>query len=184
MTLWDPPAGFDQPLAALAACHRRIEKQMHTLARLQKHIARNGVDDEARAAIEGVLKYFIEAAPNHHADEELDLFPRVLRAAEGSADRASAFDLIAHLMVEHRDMEEVWDRVHEALDALLAGGAAELDPQLIRDFARIYADHIFREEKQLFPLAEKLLKSPDWVALGTAMAARRGLPAPQFHLAS
>jgi uncharacterized protein involved in response to NO len=30
MNLWDTPAGFDEPLAALSACHRRIEKQMAT----------------------------------------------------------------------------------------------------------------------------------------------------------
>lgn len=185
MTLWDPPAaGFDQPLGALAACHRRIEKQMQTLARLQKHVTRHGVDADARTAIEAVLKYFIEAAPNHHADEEQDLFPRVLRAAEGSADRAAAFDLVSHLMVEHRDMEEVWDRVHEALTALLSGESTELDAQLVKDFSRIYADHIHREENQLLPLAQKLLKYPDWVALGTAMAARRGLPAPDFSSAA
>lgn len=180
MNLWDTPAGFDEPLAALSGCHRRIEKQIGTLTRLQKHLAKSGFDDEARTAAAAILKYFIEGAPKHHEDEEIDLFPRVLRAAEASSDRASAFDLVAHLMVEHRDMEEVWERVHVALDALMAGGEPAIDAQLVRDFSRIYSDHIFREEKQLFPLAEKLLKREDWVALGTAMATRRGLPAPLF----
>ena len=180
MNLWEPPAGFEQPLAALVACHRRIEKQMATLARLPKHIARNGVDAEARLAISGVLRYFLDAAPNHHADEEHDLFPRLLRAAEGSADRARSFELVSHLLVDHRDMEAVWMQVNEALAALLSGAASTLDAQLCEDFSRIYAGHIEREESQLIPLAERLLRKPELVALGTAMAQRRGLPPPVF----
>jgi pyridoxamine 5'-phosphate oxidase len=180
MTLWDPPVGFDQPLAALRACHRRIEKQLATLTSLQRHVAKSGCDAEARAAAEAILKYFMEAAPKHHADEEADLFPRVLRAAEGLGNRANAFELVAHLLVEHRDMEDIWVRVQAELEALLSGEAQTLDAQLCRDFAHIYADHIGREEKQLFPLAEKLLTANDWVALGSSMALRRGLPASSF----
>ncbi len=183
MELWEPPAGFDDPLAALAACHRRIEKQMATLARLQKHIGRNGMDGEARTATAGVLRYFVEAAPHHHADEEADLFPKILRTAEGSADRARAFELVAHLLVDHRDMEQVWAQVRQTLEGLQAGEVTTLDAPLCKDFARIYASHIEREEGQLFPLAARLLQPADIVSLGNAMAARRGLP-PPFPAAS
>ena len=130
MNLWDTPAGFDQPLAALSACHRRIEKQMATLTRLQKHVARSGFDDEARIAAAAILRYFIDAAPHHHADEEQDLFPKVLRAAEALSDRACAFDLVAHLLVDHRDMEEIWSQVREALEGLQSGEKACLDGRL------------------------------------------------------
>jgi pyridoxamine 5'-phosphate oxidase len=180
MNLWDTPAGFDEPLAALAACHRRIEKQMETLARLQKHLPRAGFDDDARLATAAILRYFTEAAPHHHADEEIDLFPKVLRAAEASADRANAFDLVSRLLVDHRDMEDVWNRLREALLALQSGEMTDLDGPLCKEFARIYASHIEREEHQLFRLAARLLKTPDLRALGNAMAQRRGLPPPTF----
>ena len=180
MELWDTPAGFDEPLAALAACHRRIEKQMNTLARLQKHIGRFGFDKDAQTATDAILRYFIEAAPNHHADEEIDLFPRVLRAAEALADRSKSFELLSHLLVEHRDMETVWGTVRDALEGLQAGRLTTLDAQLCKEFSRIYATHIDREESQLFPLAARLLQKADVIALGTAMAQRRGLPPPVF----
>ena len=180
MNLWDTPAGFDEPLAALSACHRRIEKQMATLARLQKHVASCGFDDEARTAAAGILRYFIEAAPHHHADEEADLFPKVLRAAEASADRACAFELVSHLLVDHRNMEEVWEKLRAALQALESGEKTALDSQLCEDFARIYSSHMEREDKQLFPLAGRLLGKADFVSLGNAMAQRRGLPPPEF----
>ena len=180
MNLRETPAGFDKPLAALSSCHRRIEKQMATLARLQKHVANCGFDHEARTAAAGILRYFIEAVPYHHADEEADLFPKVLRAAEASADRACAFELVAHLLVDHRNMEEVWEKLRKALLALESGEKTELDSQLCEDFARIHSSHIEREDRQLFPLAGRLLGKADLVSLGNAMAQRRGLPPPEF----
>ena len=71
--LFDPPAGFDDPLEMLLGCHRRIEKQLETLRRLRAHLDANGVDAEASAAAQAVLKYFTQAAANHHHDEEHDL---------------------------------------------------------------------------------------------------------------
>ena len=180
MNLWDTPAGFDEPLAALSACHRRIEKQMATLARLQKHLAKSGFDDEARIAATAILRYFQDAAPHHHADEEADLFPKVLRAAEATEDRARAFDLVSHLLVDHRDMEAAWARVRVALEALQSGDKTTLDGQICKDFSRNYSSHIAREDGELFPLAARLLSKADLELLGNAMATRRGLPPPVF----
>lgn len=180
MNLWDTPAGFDQPLAALSACHRRIENQMATLIRLQKHVARSGFDNDARIAAVGILRYFVQAAPHHHADEENDLFPRVLRAAEASADRAQAFELVSHLLVEHRDMEAIWEMLHHALQGLQSGEKTQLDGQLCKEFTRIYSSHMEREDKLLFPLAARLLSQRELQSLGNAMAHRRGLPPPAF----
>ena len=41
--LSDPAApSFDDPLGMLSACHRRIERQLATLARLQRHLPEHG----------------------------------------------------------------------------------------------------------------------------------------------
>ncbi|MEO8104511.1 MAG: hemerythrin domain-containing protein [Betaproteobacteria bacterium] len=178
MELWDTPAGFDEPLAALSACHRRIEKQLATLTRLQKHLALHVCDHDALTAAAGILRYFREAAPNHHADEETDLFPRVLRAAQATADHARAFELVSRLLVEHRDMERHWDRVREGLEALKQDEIGSLELDLCRDFARAYASHIEREDKLLLPLAGRVLATEALQAVGNAMARRRGLPTP------
>jgi hypothetical protein len=42
--------GFDDPLGMLVACHRRIERELITLGRLQRHLPEHGCDDAARAA--------------------------------------------------------------------------------------------------------------------------------------
>ena len=178
MELWNTPAGFDEPLAALSACHRRIEKQLATLSRLQKHLTRHACDGEAITAAAGILRYFLDAAPNHHADEEADLFPRLLRTAQATADRAQAYELVSHLLVEHRDMEMLWERIREDLEKLKPGEMGILDPHICKNFARDYASHIDREDKLLLPLAAKVLKASDLEALGNAMATRRGLPLP------
>src|SRR5512137_386080 len=70
--------GYDDPLGMLAACHRRIERQLGTLERLQRHLPVHGCDADARAAAAGILRYFDNAAPHHHADEEDSVFPRLL----------------------------------------------------------------------------------------------------------
>src|ERR1700674_5599716 len=67
--------GFDDPLEMLLACHRRIEKQLDTLKRLRAHLEARGVDAEASAAAQAVLRYFLKAAVDHQEDEEEDLFP-------------------------------------------------------------------------------------------------------------
>ena len=180
MNLWDTPTGFDEPLEALSACHRRIEKQMSTLTRLQAHIARSGFDDDARAAAAAILRYFINAAPHHHADEEIDLFPKLLRTAEALSDRARAFELVSHLLVDHREMEASWALVREALEDLQSGEKTGLDSALCKDFMRIYSSHIETEDNQLFPLVARLLSKTDLETLGIAMARRRGLPPPVF----
>jgi|GEM_PF-2722120 len=77
---------FDDPLGMLLACHRRIERQLATLARLQRHLPEHGCDVDARAAARGILRYFDTAAPSHHADEEVSVFPRLRGAVPGRAD--------------------------------------------------------------------------------------------------
>ena len=79
---------FDDPLGMLAACHGRIERQLATLERLQRHLPEHGCDVDARAAARGILRYFDTAAPNHHADEEASVFPRLRNAVPGRADSA------------------------------------------------------------------------------------------------
>jgi hemerythrin-like domain-containing protein len=90
--LFDALAGFDDPLEMLLGCHRRIEKQLETLKRLCTHVEARGVDAEASTAAQAVLRYFQSAAPNHHHDEELDLFPllemRIVEPVERERFRA------------------------------------------------------------------------------------------------
>jgi hemerythrin-like domain-containing protein len=176
--LSDPAApGYDDPLGMLSACHGRIERQLATLARLQRHLPEHGCDTDARAAARGILRYFDTAAPNHHADEEASVFPRLRAALPGRADT-----LIAELEREHRTLAANWRHLRPLLAAIAAGARANLSPKQVALVRAAYAAHIAKEEDELIPLAARAFNAAMLTAIGREMAARRGVdpaaPAP------
>jgi len=177
--LFDTPAGFDEPLEMLLGCHRRIEKQLATLRRLREHLAARGVDAEATQAAQSILNYFERAAPNHHHDEEIDLFPMIeARITDpGEASRFRAFR--DALLEDHRALEAAWARMRRPLEAVADGLPRQLPEGDVREFAQAYARHIVTEEKALQEFFERWLDDADRRQLGRAMAARRKIsPAP------
>ncbi len=168
--------GFDSPLAMLAECHRRVERQCATLARLAPHLEAHGSDTAAREAALGVLRYFETAAPNHHADEEQDLFPALIESMAGS-DAVCLRQIIDRLLGEHRTLDRHWAGLQRTLRAVADGQAARLDAAEVEAFAAQYARHIALEEGELLPMAARLLGDDALQRIGDAMRARRGLPA-------
>jgi len=170
-----PSVGFEVPLEMLAACHARIEGQCATLNRLVRHLARHGADDQARAAANGVMRYFDSAAVQHHADEEQDLFPALLESMAG-ADAVCLRELTAGLAAEHRRLERHWRAVRAALAPLAAGASGPaLGPDEVDAFVGLYRRHIEREEQELLPLAARLLGDDQLERIGRSMRERRGV---------
>ena len=166
------PPGFDDPFAILEACHGRIARMLRTLERLGPHVAAKGVDDEAREAIARARRYFEVAGPDHHADEEVDLFPAARDAARAAADGAALAEIDA-LVRDHRAMERRWAALRTHLDALAAGEAAAVDTSLVAGFAALYRDHIEREEGVVYGRAKAWLDTALRTRLAAAMVARR-----------
>ncbi len=162
--------GFDDPLGMLSACHGRIERQLATLERLQRHLPEHGCDADARAAARTILKYFDMAAPNHHADEEASVFPR-LRAAASIPVNA----LLAELESDHVVLTANWRRLRPLLAAIAAGARANLSPKLVADVRAAYDAHIAKEEDTLLPLAAQAFDALMLAAIGREMAQRRGI---------
>src|SRR6516164_4938144 len=117
-SLFDSPAGFDEPLEMLLACHRRIEKQLETLKRLGAHLASEGVDPEASAAAQSVLRYFGKSAVDHHHDEEHDVFPLLEKRMGSSGDALRFRALRAKLEADHRELEAAWHRLKKPLEGV------------------------------------------------------------------
>src|SRR5574340_517210 len=119
-------ADFDKPLEVLAACHDRIEMQFKALRNLVGHLSVHGCDAQAQQSASNLMRYFDGAGRHHIEDEELDLFPRLAAVAEGrEAERiASLIDRIRH---EHKDMEQVWLGLRDALESIAHGEHAPLD---------------------------------------------------------
>ena len=151
-----PPVGFEAPLEMLSACHARIEQQCATLQRLVRHVAGHGTDAQARSAAAGVMRYFDTAAVDHHADEEMDLFPALIEAMAGS-DAVCLRELTA------------------GLAQVAVAATTSLDADAIAAFVGIYQRHIAREEGELLPMAARLLDDDALDRVGRAMRERRGV---------
>jgi len=169
-----PGAGFEAPLEMLSACHARIERQCATLRRLVPHLAAHGTDADARAAAAAVMRYFDTSAVHHHADEEADLFPALLEAIPGS-DPVCLRELVDALSAEHRELEARWTRVRAVLARVAAGETATLAPAAVDALVGLYERHIEREERELLPMAARLLSEAELDAVGRTMRERRGI---------
>jgi hemerythrin-like domain-containing protein len=178
MNLFDTPAGFDEPIAMWIGCHRRIEKQLKTLAKLAEHVSRHGVDAEATSAAEAVLRYFEKSAPHHHEDEDEDLFPLLARRITDAGERERFAALRAQLQKDHEAMEVAWAHIRRPLHGIAEGLHKKLSLPDVAAFHAIYARHIPLEEGAIPDLAKRYLTPRDLQSLGRAMAERRGVAYP------
>lgn len=166
---------FGEPTGLLSDCHRRIETFLGTLVRLSEFDGRE-LDDEARAALQGALKYFKEAAPKHTADEEESLFPRMRRMKLVEVEEA--IRKLDPLEKEHRRADLLHAEVDELGGRWLAEGKlAAPDAQRFREdvaqLASIYKEHIRIEDEVVFPVAGRLLPAAEKAAIAREMEARR-----------
>lgn len=167
---------FDEPIEMLRACHERIAARCATIGKLAAHLPLHGADTQAQQAAGNIMRYFDTAGPNHHADEEQDLFPMLIGI---SLRRCSPVgDQIMSLSGEHRLLEASWAQLRAALADIAQGRARVLEPAWVDDFVGTYLRHIALEEIQVFPFAEAYLDRQQLTALSAAMVARRTV-APQ-----
>ena len=172
--LHDTAPDFDQPIAVLKHCHGRIRKQLTTLDKLLVHLPEHGADEQARQAASAVLKYFDKAAHLHHEDEEQDLLP-MLRAVAQGEDAATLQALAPVILQDHKDMDALWQDLHEQLSLIAEGGAATLSASAVQRFVQRYTAHMEREESVIAPMAMRLFSPEQMARLGAAMKQRRGL---------
>ncbi len=169
--------GFDQPIAVLKHCHDRIRKQLATLDKLLPHLAGHGADAQARQAAAAVIQYFEQAAHLHHADEEENLFPMLQDTARGE-DAALLAQLGPVILDEHRQMDAMWQGLHEQLAGIADASAALLREADVRRFVDMYTGHMEREESHIAPMAKRLFSAGQMAQLGLAMQVRRGIAEP------
>jgi len=175
-TLFDSAPGFDQPLAVLKHCHDRIRKQLATLDKLVNHLNDIGIDEDAQHAAKAVLRYFKKAAPQHHADEEIDLLPELAATATG-ADAILLKELTVQILQQHQQMEQLWKVLEVQLQDIEDGEGADLSASDVEEFTALYEEHLQIEESQVAPMASRLFNEEQMKKLGTAMQERRGITA-------
>lgn len=170
----DPAPDFDQPMAVLKHCHGRIRKQLATMEKLLVHLPEFGADEQARQAAAAVLKYFEQAVHLHHEDEEQDLIP-MLRAVAQGEDAATLQALAPVILQDHKDMDALWQDLHEQLAAVAEGRSATLSASAVQRFVQRYTSHMEREEGVIAPMALRLFGPEQMARLGAAMQRRRGI---------
>lgn len=164
-----PAAGFDEPYALMAACHERMTRTLILLERIGAHVAAQGCDTQARDAAKDVLRYFTIAAPLHHQDEELHVFPRLREEGNG--------ELADRLLTDHREMETLWAAIVPDLEAVrdgsLPNGTLADARERWQTFATLHRHHIDAEDHDAYPSASAATPDTALRVMGEEMAGRR-----------
>ena len=171
-----PDHGFDEPLGLLSDCHRRIEHFLDVLATITDEAAGGPLTPSNRRALEGSIGYFAVAAPKHTADEEISLFPRLRENANPEvAGALAALDALEH---DHQEAQTDHVAVDELARQWLADGSLS-EPNLeelrqrVARLQALYQRHIAIEDREVFPIAARVLHRAQIEELGREMAARR-----------
>ncbi len=173
-----PAAGFDQPLAMWHACHERVTRMNNMLQRLTDYLKKNPVDQNAAVTAHSIRRYFEEAAPRHHEDEEIDLFPRLmdkLRDVSSGPAAAHIGAVIDSLLADHAEMHRLWETLRAQLLRVEAGEDPGFDDAQVTLFVTRYRAHVETEEGEIGPAFQRLFDATDLREIGRAMATRRGV---------
>jgi hemerythrin-like domain-containing protein len=164
---------FDEPFEMLQACHERLGRMLALLAKLRSQMRAHPAGEQERQAARDVMRYFNVAAPQHHRDEELHVFPTLL----GLQD-AELVALVARLQQDHVQMDARWKPVRSLLEEVANGDRSsfnEADDAIFESFAQLYAAHIEAEEAMAFPRAMSTMEPDRIETMGREMATRRGV---------
>lgn len=171
-----PAAGYEAPFDMLHACHERVQRMLSLLQRLHQHVQTHGADEQSHQAARDIMRYFDQAAPQHHLDEERHVFPSVL-----ALEQEALTQVVERLQADHHDMEAAWARTRECLLQLLSLEADGVLPwcqqaqPVFAAFARIYDRHIADEEQLVFPVSQRSLGQQALQAMSQDMMRRRGV---------
>jgi hemerythrin-like domain-containing protein len=165
----------DAPLNTFSQCHAGILSQLDALAGLP---ALMDAAAQARSVAASTLAMFHQGIFEHHAEEEAELFPAVLRSAHPGAELERVQGLVERLTSEHRTVESLWKRVEPAINAAAKGKAAAVDADVVAELVHSYGNHARFEEEQFLPLSDIILgrDGNHMAALGLALHMRHSQP--------
>ena len=168
-------ADFSKPMVLLSDCHRRIEMFLGVLNGIAQLENRPLTKDE-QGSLEKALRYFHEAAPNHTADEEQSLFPRLRHSPQ--AEVQSALRELERLESDHQRATPMHAEVELLGQRWLADGHLTSEQrcrlrELVAQLTSMYRTHIEFEDTVLFPLATRVLSGAEQSEIAHEMAERR-----------
>lgn len=167
------------PLDTLYHSHEKILAKMAALAALPSLV------EQARRAREiatATLALFQDNVLQHHAEEEQDLFPALIRSARAGDERDLVQSMTTRLTGEHRNVEQLWKALAPSVRAAAKGRCQGMDVTLVSRLVRDYAQHAMFEEQHLLPLAQAILgrDGNHLSAVGVAFHMRRTPDVPGY----
>jgi len=162
-------AASAEPLAALYSEHRSIAAVLAALEALVRE--RRDRDAQIAPRVFRAALYYLDvfAEREHHPKEEQALFAR-LRGRTREADA-----ILDELGREHESGERALAELGQALVRFEEGGDAEFPAfaAAVERFIGRYREHMRKEERDVMPLARRVLDADDWAAIEAAFAAHR-----------
>jgi hemerythrin-like domain-containing protein len=147
-----PDTDTSTAFSELDACHQRIHAHLDRLITLANRLQLEDTTDELRAEAGAIEAFFSGTSRQHHAEEELRVFPPLL--ASGDAALVAS---VRTLQQDHGWIEENWIELGPQL-AALADGNHWVDPAEfihgVEVFHELVSNHIALEESLIYPEAK------------------------------
>lgn len=168
-------AAFSHPLTLLTSCHEKILHFSSALVKLSEKLQQQGWSDNSNVSAGQIRRYFNIAAPEHHKDEELHLFPAIIALDKDLQDPEikTQLGLINLMIKEHVETDALW----ETLDNLLASHSEAFDElnAMAIQYAAELAQHAELENTEIFTFAEQRIDKATFEQMGKDIAKRRGI---------
>ena len=171
------------PIDEFSNCHSGILAHLHELATLPALLEPAA---QSRRVATHTLSFFRKVVFEHHAEEEQELFPRVLSSATQGDERARVQAMVTQLTAEHRRVEAAWSALEPQLKAVAKGRETTLASSELTQLVDAYLAHARYEETVFLPLAKTILgrNANHMAALGLSMHLRHAVPAVLERLGS
>ena len=149
-----PTESLAPPFKALDACHLQIQQHLAELQRMAQHMERAGLNDADRAQAGEIEAFFSSTSREHHAQEEIHVFPSLLASGNDALQVA-----VRSLQQDHGFIEENWLELGPQLRAIAQGNdwfhGAEFQHNVAL-FLALMEGHIALEESLIYPESKML----------------------------
>lgn len=150
-----PSAHPSPPVTGISETHNDIIAHLFDLVGLSTTAP---LDAAASAIATRAIDFFDRTMRAHHQAEESHLFPAVLALAQDGTEREFIQAMVSQLTQEHRTIEALWAELSELLRQLVAGTVPLATDAHIQRLVLDYGDHATREESELLPLCQIILR--------------------------
>ncbi|MCW2310914.1 hemerythrin domain-containing protein [Rhodoferax antarcticus] len=146
------PVPLPDRFQALDACHQQIHEHLAELTDVLEKLQMGADESQYRQQMREIEAFFSGTAHQHHADEEKNIFPKLL-----ASDNAELVQAVKTLQQDHGWIEQNWLELAPMLRAIANGedwvDMAELQHS-VEVFLALLHDHILLEETLIYPEAK------------------------------